>query len=352
MPETREESPPTSPRMIARQQSTTLANVAEWFIESINKYPNVLTSVISTLRRVLQVSTSETMLGLQADLHKSIQIIKKSFISLQREGKFRFTHLLGVDATCEQFLRYLTLHSTKIENLSDELLDFADLKDILLEKTLDFEEQSEISQDEIIKKSYDFFFNSNQEKKILIHGGNSIILNLLRKYFNNNKRNINLFITDDVGLTKQEEEELRNRGGKVITNRAVAFFMDSIDLVLVSSFGVCENGGIINKIGTYNIAIIAKTFNVPFYAIAESQTFTRLFPLNQQELANECNLMLEKLEIEAEGEEIEKMIPLQRFKSKGLVADFTPPKYIQLLFTDLGILTPSAVSDELIKLYL
>jgi len=31
--------------------------------------------------------------------------------------------------------------------------------------------------------------------------------------------------------------------------------------------------------------------------------------------------------------------------------DYTPPQYITLLFTDLGVLTPSVVSDELIKLY-
>ncbi len=31
--------------------------------------------------------------------------------------------------------------------------------------------------------------------------------------------------------------------------------------------------------------------------------------------------------------------------------DYTPPHYISLLFTDLGVLTPSAVSDELLKLY-
>ena len=31
--------------------------------------------------------------------------------------------------------------------------------------------------------------------------------------------------------------------------------------------------------------------------------------------------------------------------------DYTPPEYITLLFTDLGVLTPSAVSDELIRLY-
>ena len=29
-------------------------------------------------------------------------------------------------------------------------------------------------------------------------------------------------------------------------------------------------------------------------------------------------------------------------------ADYTPPEYISLLFTDIGIFTASAVSDELI----
>lgn len=31
--------------------------------------------------------------------------------------------------------------------------------------------------------------------------------------------------------------------------------------------------------------------------------------------------------------------------------DYTPPALITLIVTDIGILTPSAVSDELIKLY-
>lgn len=31
--------------------------------------------------------------------------------------------------------------------------------------------------------------------------------------------------------------------------------------------------------------------------------------------------------------------------------DYTPPQYIGLLVTDLGVLTPAAVSDELIQLY-
>ncbi|PVV01373.1 hypothetical protein BB560_004200 [Smittium megazygosporum] len=34
------------------------------------------------------------------------------------------------------------------------------------------------------------------------------------------------------------------------------------------------------------------------------------------------------------------------------LVDYTPPEYINFLFTDLGIFTPAAVSDELIKFYL
>ena len=31
--------------------------------------------------------------------------------------------------------------------------------------------------------------------------------------------------------------------------------------------------------------------------------------------------------------------------------DYTPPNFISLLITDLGVLTPGGVSEELIKLY-
>ena len=77
--------------------------------------------------------------------------------------------------------------------------------------------------------------------------------------------------------------------------------------------------------------------------VAESFKFVRTFPLTQADVVS---------------------------SKSGLVAemDYTPPAYITLLFTDIGIsmmhasylkinhvsgvLTPSAVSDELIKLYL
>lgn len=34
-----------------------------------------------------------------------------------------------------------------------------------------------------------------------------------------------------------------------------------------------------------------------------------------------------------------------------VLVDYTPPEYINLMFTSIGIFTPSAVSDELIEFF-
>ena len=41
-------------------------------------------------------------------------------------------------------------------------------------------------------------------------------------------------------------------------------------MVMVGAEGVVENGGVINKLGTYQIAICARAHNVPVYVAAES----------------------------------------------------------------------------------
>lgn len=99
-----------------------------------------------------------------------------------------------------------------------------------------------------------------------------------------------------------------------------------------------ESGGIINRIGSYTTALCAKEMNKPFYVLTESFKFSRLYPLNQRDLPNNFNY-------------IQKIGNESNSRNAHPLVDYTPPLLITLIFTDLGILTPSAVSDELIKLY-
>jgi len=58
-------------------------------------------------------------------------------------------------------------------------------------------------------------------------------------------------------------------------------------MVLVGAEGVVENGGIINKLGTYTIALAAAAHQTPMYVAAESYKFARLYPLNQRDYPSE-----------------------------------------------------------------
>ena len=68
--------------------------------------------------------------------------------------------------------------------------------------------------------------------------------------------------------------------------------------------------------------------------------FARLYPLDQKDLAPALRPIDFGVPIPS-GVEVETS-----------ARDYTPPQYLTLLFTDLGVLTPSVVSDELIQLYL
>lgn len=62
----------------------------------------------------------------------------------------------------------------------------------------------------------------------------------------------------------------------VILDSAAAYVMERVDIVLMGAEGVVESGGIVNKIGTCQIAMIAKAFNKPLYVAAESYKFARM----------------------------------------------------------------------------
>lgn len=84
----------------------------------------------------------------------------------------------------------------------------------------------------------------------------------------------------------------------------------------------------------------------PFYVAVESYKFARIYPLSQRDVADLCddsdNFLFTNSSSPSDSEEVVLQKPS---------IDFTPAEYITLLFTDLGVLTPAAVSDELIKLY-
>ena len=77
------------------------------------------------------------------------------------------------------------------------------------------------------------------------------------------------------------EEELA--GGKLICDSAAAAYMNTkgIDAVVVGADRVCANGDTANKIGTYQLSIIANAHNVPFYVASPFTTLDASLPCGE-----------------------------------------------------------------------
>jgi translation initiation factor eIF-2B subunit alpha len=133
---------------------------------------------------------------------------------------------------------------------------------------------------------------------------------------------------------------LREKGVPVslIVDSAVGSVIHKVDKVLVGAEGVAESGGIINHVGTYQIGVLAKAANKHLYVISESHKFVRMFPLASDDIPTEQNPWNFTL---SNDDDIK----------NSPVIDFTPHEFITALITDLGVLTPSAVSEELIKMW-
>lgn len=188
---------------------------------------------------------------------------------------------------------------------------------------------------------------------VLTHGYSRVVASLLLLASGAQHTNFSIILLEgspDGGGA--QAASLYSRAGiptTVVLDSAMAYVMEKVDLVIVGAEGVVENGGIVNKIGTYALGITAKALSKPFYVAAESYKFARLYPLNQSDLPQVSAPALKFFDTSTgKARQIKEE---EGVRAENHPVDFTPAEYITLLFTDLGVLTPSAVSDELIRLY-
>ncbi|KAJ7567137.1 hypothetical protein O6H91_02G133300 [Diphasiastrum complanatum] len=280
-------------------------------------------AAIKALTAVIQRSEATTMMGLEIDLKKASEALKawdETSISLS--------------AGCDLFMRYVTRTSA---------LEYEDIvagKARLIERGEKFGEISLKARQTIALLGKDFVQDGST---ILTHGCSRVVLALLKLAASNGKH-FHVICTE--GRPKNSGVEMANQllSAKIpvslIIDSAIAYTMEKVDMVLVGADGVVESGGIINMIGTYQAALVAHSMSKPVYVAAESYKFARMYPLDQRDLP------LAPCYVHFPGALPESVI------AEVSTRDYTPPKYLTLLFTDLGVLTPSAVSDELIQLYL
>lgn len=299
--------------------------VVREFHDLMNRSGDVAVAVaaIAALTSVIRASESSTIMGLEREL-------REAAAALQRCNPTA----ISLAAGCDLFLRYTT-RSSALEASGD----FATVKRRLIARGQRFAETSKRARATIAELGERFV---RPGSTVLVHGHSRVVLSLLRRAAADGIR-FSAVVTegrpDETGLSMARALREVAADVTVILDAAVAHGMERVDLVLVGAEAVAENGGVINKLGTYGVALAAKAHGVPVYVAAESYKFARLYPLRQADLP-------------AERKQVDfgPLLPPDVLVDNPS-RDYTPPKYISLLFTDLGVLTPAAVSDELIQLY-
>ena len=120
----------------------------------------------------------------------------------------------------------------------------------------------------------------------------------------------------------------------LITDTAVGHMMaiGAINHVIVGADRVLHSGHVFNKIGTYQVAILANKHNVPFYVAAPLSTFD--FESNPDDVTIE----------DRSADEVVR-VGRKRIAPKGVrvfnpAFDMTPPEFITGIITQKGVLKP------------
>lgn len=148
--------------------------------------------------------------------------------------------------------------------------------------------------------------------------------------------------------------ELKNEGVPhvILPDNAGAYFMSKgkIDLVIVGADRIAANGDVANKIGTFEKAIVAKEFNVPFYVAATTTTFDlncksgNDIPIEERSFEE----VLYQTGPDEDGNLRKILVSSPGSKAINPAFDVTPAKYITGIITNRGIIKPSKTAVKLL----
>lgn len=123
-----------------------------------------------------------------------------------------------------------------------------------------------------------------------------------------------------------------------------------IDMVVVGADRIARNGDVANKVGTLQLAIVARELGIPFYVAAPTSTIDpgcesgKQIPIehrSEQEILRQSGL-------NKEGKRETILVYPEDFNITNPAFDVTPAKYITGIVTEKGIVK----ADEVVKLVL
>ncbi|KAJ3733031.1 hypothetical protein DFJ43DRAFT_273508 [Lentinula guzmanii] len=326
-------------------------------------------AAILALTEMMEQSNAGTMFELLTELKGAAEALSRQSLNP-----------IGLKAGCELFIEFITL-------FPHDAASFSELKTELIRQGQRYAEQALAYRAKIAELAFDFikddsvvssgfmFIDWHDEIdlhiQILTHSYSRVVLQTL--LVAHKRKRISVFVTEarprGMGIKTAEMLTAAGIPCTVVLDSAVAYAIDKVDFVLMGSEAVVESGGLVNAVGSNQIAIIAKAANKPFYALAESYKFHRMFPLSQYDLpSHNPGVLSFPQTMSARARPASSGLPSKassvlsdngspiRITQEDIArnnpdVDYTRPDLISLVFSDVGSLTPEGVSQYLVGMF-
>ncbi|XP_055628512.1 translation initiation factor eIF-2B subunit delta isoform X1 [Toxorhynchites rutilus septentrionalis] len=241
-------------------------------------------------------------------------------------------------------LKYIKMYARQLNAKDSD----SDQKEYLLEAIETYiRDQIEKAEEAISISVQEKIYNGDV---ILTYGCSSLIMHILEEA-NRREKNFRVVIVDSRPR-EQEHEMLRQLVAQgidctcVLIN-AISYVIPEVTKVLLSAHALLANGCVMSRVGTAQIALVAKSYNVPVLVCCETHKFservqTDAFVYN--EIGNPNDLILDSGTREnrthnplAGWETISNLTPL------SLHYDVTPPELVTAVVTEVAILPCTSV---------
>ncbi len=276
--------------------------------------------IVTTYHRILRDDPDLTMpvaaieALVEAIAQSSVSTVAETLDLLERHTaalKASIANPISLSAGTDLFQRYLitTLNRPASLNLGPED-DFRAIRNHLLSNGKLFVDRAKQSREKIASFGKHFIRDG---ATVLTNGGSRVVGALLRRAAESSTIRFRVIYVLPSSSSSDSKEglqivnDLRERNVPVATipDSAVAYSLGKVDMAIVGAEGVVENGGIISRMGTYQMGVLVKNKGKPLYVVAESHKFVRLYPLNQFDLPIEQEVLDFKVTDDSKKKEVQ-----------------------------------------------
>ncbi len=324
-----------------------LPNRKEWFV--CRTVQDVIAAIREmAIRGAPAIGVAAGMglaLGAQSIDTENYGIFRKRFLEMAEQMKSARPTAVNLKWAVERMIKIVEgMHDGQVEEIKETIRKESQM---ILER--DIEINHEIGQRGLALIPDTASILTHCNAGALATGGYGTALGVIRAASEAGK-DIHVFVDETRPLLqgmRLTAFELRedNIPATVIVDSAAGYLMRKkrIDLVITGADRIASNGDMANKIGSYQLAVLAKENNIPFYVAAPFSSF-------DLDLENGDLIPIEEREPEEVLSFAGHLVGPEGVNAYNPAFDITPAQYISALITEKGVLTPpyrSGIKDLL-----